>query len=66
MRNREEVVRAYGERWYRLWHLFLAWSVFTGQQGRGDCLQIVAHKSRRDFDRSRFVGAREAAVRATA
>jgi len=40
--------------------------VFTGVQGRGDCLQIVAHKSRRDFDRSRFVGAREAAVRATA
>ena len=66
MRNREKVVRAYGERWYRLWHLFLAWSVFTGVQGRGDCLQIVAHKSRRDFDRSRFVGAREAAVRATA
>jgi len=31
---------------YRLWHLFLAWSVFTGEQGRGDCMQIVAHKSR--------------------
>jgi cyclopropane fatty-acyl-phospholipid synthase-like methyltransferase len=55
-RNREAVVRTYGERWYRLWHLFLAWSVFTGQEGRGDCLQITAHKSRRAFDRSRFVG----------
>jgi cyclopropane fatty-acyl-phospholipid synthase-like methyltransferase len=55
-RNREAVVRAYGERWYRLWHLFLAWSVFTGEEGRGDCLQITAHKSRRAFDRSRFVG----------
>jgi cyclopropane fatty-acyl-phospholipid synthase-like methyltransferase len=55
-RNREAVVRVYGERWYRLWHLFLAWSVFTGQEGRGDCLQITAHKSRRAFDRSRFVG----------
>ena len=66
MKNREKVVRAYGERWYRLWHLFLAWSVFTGTEGRGDCLQIVAHKSRRDFDRVRFVGARPAAsVRAT-
>ena len=54
-RNREAIVRAYGDRWYRLWHLFLAWSVFTGEEGRGDCLQITAHKSRRAFDRSRFV-----------
>ncbi len=42
-------------RWYRLWHLFLAWSALTGEQGRGDCFQIVAHKSRREFDRSRWV-----------
>jgi len=55
-RNREKVIAAYGERWYRLWHLFLAWSVFTGEQGRGDCMQIVAHKSRPSFDRARFVG----------
>ncbi len=54
-KNREHVIRGYGERWYRLWHLFLAWSVFTGEQGRGDCLQITAHKSRPAFDRSRFV-----------
>jgi cyclopropane fatty-acyl-phospholipid synthase-like methyltransferase len=53
--NREKVVAGYGERWYRLWHLFLAWSVFTGIEGRGDCLQIVSHKSRREFDRSRFI-----------
>ena len=54
-RNREKVIAGYGERWYRLWHLFLAWSVFTGEQGRGDCMQIVAHKSRPSFDRARFV-----------
>ena len=59
MRNREKVIAAYGERWYRLWHLFLAWSVFTGVEGRGDCLQIVAHKSLRAFDRTRFVGSRK-------
>jgi cyclopropane fatty-acyl-phospholipid synthase-like methyltransferase len=53
--NREHVTRAYGERWYRLWHLFLAWSSFTGSEGRGDCMQILAHKSRPGFDRSRFV-----------
>src|SRR5207245_2474069 len=34
MRNREKVIAGYGERWYRLWHLFLAWSVFTGVEGR--------------------------------
>ena len=55
-KNRDQVIRAYGERWYRLWHLFLAWSPFTGSEGRGDCMQIVSHKSRRSFDRSRFVG----------
>ncbi len=55
-RNREKVIASYGERWYRLWELFLAWSVFTGTQGRADCMQIVAHKSRPAFDRSRFVG----------
>jgi len=55
-RNREKVIEAYGERWYRLWELFLAWSVFTGTQGRADCMQIVAHKSRPAFDRTRFVG----------
>jgi len=54
-RNREQVIRAYGERWYRLWHLFLAWSPFTGSEGRGDCMQILAHKSHRRFERSRFV-----------
>jgi cyclopropane fatty-acyl-phospholipid synthase-like methyltransferase len=55
-RNREKVIAAYGDRWYRLWELFLAWSVFTGTQGRADCMQIVAHKSRPAFDRTRFVG----------
>jgi sphingolipid C9-methyltransferase len=59
--NQDKIVAAYGERWYRLWHLFLAWSVLTGEQGRGDCFQIVAHKSRREFDRSRWV-ARNAAL----
>src|SRR5438105_6759340 len=34
IRNREKVIEAYGERWYRLWHVFLAWSVFTGVEGR--------------------------------
>ena len=34
--NREQVLKTYGERWYRLWHLFLAWSwriARAGQRG---------------------------------
>ena len=33
-KNRDAVVTAYGERWYRLWHLsFLGWSWRIGSQG---------------------------------
>ena len=60
IRNRALVEKGYGERWWRLWHMFLAWSVLTGEQGRGDCLQILAHKSRRDFDRYKWMTDRAA------
>ena len=48
--------QAYGERWYRLWHLFLAWSWRIGAQGNAACFQIVAHKNLDAFDRKVFVG----------
>jgi hypothetical protein len=47
---------AYGERWYRLWHLFLAWSWRIGAQGNAECFQVVAHKNLNDFDRKVFIG----------
>ncbi len=56
MKNKEKVLAAYGERWYRLWLLFLGWSSIVGEEGRGGCYQILAHKSRPAFDRHRFVG----------
>ena len=55
-KNRPAIMAAYGERWYRLWHLFLAWSWRIGAQGNAECFQVVAHKNLNDFDRKVFIG----------
>src|ERR1019366_5057184 len=55
-RNRAAILQSYGERWYRLWHLFLAWSWRIGAQGNAACYQIVAHKNLDGFDRKIFIG----------
>ena len=49
------VLQAYGERWYRLWHLFLGWSWRIAAQGTGQGFQVVAHKNLDSFDRKRFI-----------
>ncbi len=56
IKNHDAILRAYGERWYRLWHLFLAWSWRIGMQGNAACFQIVAHKNLDTFDRRVFMG----------
>ena len=56
--HRSEVVAAYGEWWYRLWQVFLAWSVSIAEQGSSTCFQVVANKNLDGFDRMRWVGAR--------
>lgn len=55
-KNRKAVLDAYGERWYRLWNLFLAWSWRIGAQGNSECFQVVAHKNLDHFDRKVFIG----------
>ena len=55
-KNKASVLKAYGERWYRLWHLFLAWSWRIGTQGNAACFQVVAHKNLDEFNRRVFVG----------
>jgi sphingolipid C9-methyltransferase len=50
------VLQAYGERWYRLWHLFLGWSWRIAAQGTGQGFQVVAHKNLDGFDRKMFIG----------
>lgn len=54
IRNKETVVKQYGERWYRIWHVFLAWSVIIARQGSSTCYQIVANKNLNKFDRKRY------------
>jgi cyclopropane fatty-acyl-phospholipid synthase-like methyltransferase len=55
-KNKAAVLKSYGERWYRLWHLFLGWSWRIARQGTGQCFQVVAHKNLNAFDRKVYVG----------
>ncbi len=55
-KNQAKITAKYGERWFRLWYLFLGWSCLVGEAGRGGCYQIVANKQRLAFDRYRYVG----------
>ena len=50
------VLQSYGQRWFRLWHLFLAWSWRIAMQGNAACFQVVANKNLDAFDRRVFVG----------
>lgn len=52
--NKDAVIATYGERWYRIWHFFLAWSSIIGEQGNAACFQIVMNKNLDAFDRTRF------------
>jgi len=56
IRNRETILAAYGERWFRLWYVFLGWSVLIAEQGRSTCFQIVANKNLPAFNRHRWIG----------
>ncbi|MBC7793619.1 MAG: class I SAM-dependent methyltransferase [Clostridia bacterium] len=54
--NKEAIVATYGERWYRIWNLFLPWSVIIAEQGTGACLQVVLNKDIYAYNRNRFIG----------
>jgi cyclopropane fatty-acyl-phospholipid synthase-like methyltransferase len=56
IRSREKIRASYGERWFRLWYTFLAWSVLIAEQGRSTCFQIVANKNLPSFNRHRWIG----------
>jgi len=55
-KHERAVVQAYGPRWYRLWHLFLAWSWRIAMQDNAACFQVVCHKNLDTFNRRIFVG----------
>jgi sphingolipid C9-methyltransferase len=56
--NRAAVTAAYGDRWYRIWHFFLAWSMIIAEQGNAACFQVVLNKNLDAFDRTRWVDRR--------
>ncbi|CAH7675699.1 cyclopropane-fatty-acyl-phospholipid synthase [Phakopsora pachyrhizi] len=49
--NAEKVKEKYGERWYRIWEFFLAYSTITPRQGSVSVFQITLHKNINSFDR---------------
>ncbi len=54
--NKEYVLKTYGEWWYRLWEVFLYWSVIVARQGSSTCWAITAHKNLNSVDRNRYIG----------
>lgn len=53
-RNKEEILNAYGQWWFRCWEVFLAWSVDIGKQGNSTCFQIVCNKNQDTYNRRRW------------
>lgn len=49
--NRQSTVARYGERWYRIWAFFLAWSELIGRQGSAACYQVVFNRNLDSLDR---------------
>ena len=56
VKNKAAIVKAYGQKQWRLYYLFLGWSVLIAEQGTSACYQIVAHKNLNTYDRSRAIG----------
>jgi cyclopropane fatty-acyl-phospholipid synthase-like methyltransferase len=53
--NKDAVIKAYGERWFRIWHFFLVWSTIIAEQGNAACFQVVLNKNADKYDRKRWV-----------
>ena len=62
VKNRSLVLERYGERWFRLFNLFLAWSWRIAAQGTSACFQVVAHKNLNRFDRRALALGRDEAA----
>jgi len=44
-RNEQAIVAKYGQRWFRMWSMFLAWSVLIGAQGSSTVFMITMSKN---------------------
>ena len=59
MRNEEKVMAKYGQEVFRMYQVFLGWSVEIAAQGSSTAYQIVCNKNLDKFNRERWVGARD-------
>ncbi len=57
MRNEEKVMAKYGLETFRMYQIFLGWSVEIARQGSSTAYQIVCNKNLDKYNRERFVGA---------
>ena len=53
--NKDKVIAAYGDRWFRIWHFFLAWSSIIARQGNAACFQVTLNKNLNSYDRTRWI-----------
>jgi cyclopropane fatty-acyl-phospholipid synthase-like methyltransferase len=49
--HRARVIAEHGERWFRIWQFFLAWSQIVAEQGNAACYQAVLNKNIDSLDR---------------
>jgi len=49
--HRARVIAEHGERWFRIWQFFLAWSQIVAEQGNAACFQVVMNKNLDGLDR---------------
>ena len=53
--HRSRIVAEHGERWFRIWQFFLAWSQIVAEQGNAACFQVVMNKNLDSLDRRLLV-----------
>jgi len=49
--NKDKVIAKYGDRWYRVWVFFLAYSTIVSRQGGASVFQITLHKNLNAYHR---------------
>jgi cyclopropane fatty-acyl-phospholipid synthase-like methyltransferase len=54
--NKEKVLARYGERTFRMYEVFLGWSVKIAEQGSSTCFQIVCNKNLNTYNRHQWIG----------
>jgi cyclopropane fatty-acyl-phospholipid synthase-like methyltransferase len=54
MNHKDQILKSYGEWWFRCWEIFLAWSVDIAKQGNSTCFQIICNKNLDAYNRPRY------------